>query len=141
MIAERVEREIMNSETMNRHMAEERGQVDLRDNEETEELAYSAAHRQFSKGKQVSKRFKCGQGKRIDAFSQMQNKKVNQKPKHAAMFQEWENLIKPQKEESKKKAAEESKKNAGQMKLGKTFMPGSGFKSFVPTASSPQEPM
>ena len=120
-------------------MAEERGQVDLRDNEETEELAYSAARPKFSKGKQVSKRFKCGQGKRINAFSQMQDRKVNQKPKHAAMFQEWDDLIKSQKE---KKAAEESKKNAGQMKMGKTFMPGGGFKQFVPSASaSPQEPM
>ena len=126
-------------------MAEERGQVDLRDNEETEELAYSAARRPtFTKGKQVSKRFKCGQGKRINAFSQMQDRKVNQKPKHAAMFQEWDDLIKSQKE---KKAAEESKKNASQMKPGKKFMPGAGgFKQFVPSASSqsaasPQEPM
>ena len=111
-------------------MAEERGQIDLRDNEETEELAYSAARPKFSKGKQMTKRFKCGQGKRIEAFSQMQDKKVNQK--HAAMFQEWDDLIKSQKElSSKKKAAEESKKNAGQMKLGKTFMP----KPFVPSAS------
>ena len=128
-------------------MAEERGQIDLRDNEETEELAYSAARPKFSKGKQMTKRFKCGQGKRIEAFSQMQDKKVNLKPKHAAMFQEWDDLIKSQKElSSKKKAAEESKKNAGQMKLGKTFMPGASFKPFVPSASvqsgtSPKEPM
>ena len=66
-LAERVEKEILTAETQNRHLAEERGQIELRDNDETnEEMAFSGVIRK--------KKFKIAKATRRSKFELMDDK-------------------------------------------------------------------
>ena len=107
-VAEKAEREIMTAVSDNRHLAEERGQIELRDNDE--EAAYSGVIRK--------KHFKLAKGYRRSKFDQMDDKACKQK--QTSLFQQWESIISSAAPKKLNQGSQEKRMSAN----AKPFTPG-----------------